>query len=75
VEEMFPIRVTKYMDIHILPKLTSATTIYISFDLCMSKGSIDVFILVINYLFEAWELVHAIVGLFKVNETIDLCMA
>jgi hypothetical protein len=33
------------------------------------------FALVVNYLFEAWEFMHAIVGLFEVNETINLCMA
>jgi hypothetical protein len=32
----------------------------------MSRGGIDTFALVINYLFENWEVVHAIVGLFEV---------
>jgi hypothetical protein len=58
-----------------LPKLTSAAIVSTSFNLWTSKGSINMFALVINYLSEAWELVHVIVGLFEVNETIDLCMA
>jgi hypothetical protein len=35
---------------HVLPKLANATTISISFDLWMSKGGIDMFALIINYL-------------------------
>jgi hypothetical protein len=33
VEEVLPTMVTKFMDIHVLPNLGSATTISISFDL------------------------------------------
>jgi len=75
VEEVFPIMITKSMDIHVLPKLASAIIVYVSFDLWMSTKGIDTFALVINYLFEAWEHVHVIVGLFEVNETISSCMA
>jgi hypothetical protein len=52
VEEVLPAMVTKFMDIHVLPKLASATTISTSFDLWMFKGSIDMFALVINNLYE-----------------------
>jgi hypothetical protein len=45
---MFLAMVTKSMDIHVLPKLTSVVTIFASFDLWMSKGGIDMFTLVIN---------------------------
>ncbi len=72
---MFLAMVTKSMDIHVLPKLANTTIVSISFDLWMSKGCINTFILVINYLFKNWELVHAIVDLFEVNETIGSCMA
>jgi hypothetical protein len=75
VEEVLFIRVTKYMDIHILPKLASVAIVSTSFDLWMSKGSIDMFALVINYLSKAWEPMYVIVGLFEVNETINCCMA
>ncbi len=57
--------VTKSMDIHVLPKFTSVAIISTSFDLWMSRGGIDTFALVINYLIEAWE----------VNETTSLCVA
>jgi len=52
VEEVLLTMVTKSMDIHVLPKVAIVTTISISFDLWMSKGCIDMFILVINYLFK-----------------------
>ncbi len=53
-------------------KLVNATTILASFDLWMSKGGVDTFVFVINYLIEAWEPMHVIVGLLKVNETIAI---
>jgi phage-related holin len=67
--------VTKYIDIHVLPKLASALVVSASFDLWMSKRGIDTFALVVNYLSKAWELVHVIVNLFEVNETIGFYMA
>jgi len=57
--------VTKSMDIDVLPKFINVTIVSTSFDLWMSKGGIDTFALVINYLIEAWE----------VNETTCSCMA
>jgi hypothetical protein len=57
--------VTKSTDIHVLPKFTSVTIAFASFDLWMSRRGIDTFALVINYLIEAWE----------VNETTSSCMA
>jgi hypothetical protein len=33
------------------------------------RGGVETFTLVINYFIETWELMHVIVGLFKVNET------
>jgi hypothetical protein len=39
------------------------------------RGGVKTFTLVINYLIETWEPMHAIVGLSKENETTNLCMA
>ncbi len=72
---MLLVTVTKSMGMHVLPKLTNATIVSTSFDLWMSIGCIDTFILVINYLSKNWEHVHVIVDLFEVNETIGSCMA
>jgi hypothetical protein len=44
--------VKKTLDQHILPKLTIATIISISFDLWMFHGGVDTFVLVINFLNE-----------------------
>jgi hypothetical protein len=66
---------TKSMEIHVLPKLANAAIVFMSFDLWMSRGCIDTFILVINYLSKNWELMHVIVDLFEVNETTSSCMA
>jgi hypothetical protein len=35
----------------------------------MFKGGVDTFVLVINYLDEAWTFRHATIGLFEVHET------
>ncbi len=67
--------VTKSMDIHVLPKLASATIVYASFDLWMSKGGINTFSLIMNYLSKNWESMNVNVGMFEVNETTDSCMA
>jgi hypothetical protein len=41
----------------------------------MSKGGVDTFALVINYLNESWMPQHATIGLFEVDETTWLSMA
>jgi hypothetical protein len=74
VEEVLHAMITKSMDIHVLPKLVSVATIFISFDLWMFGGGIGTFASVINYLFENWEPMNANVGMFEVNEITDLCM-
>jgi hypothetical protein len=59
--------VTKTMEFHVLPH-TKSTII-------MFRGGIDTFVLVINYLDEAWTPRHVIVNLFEVHETSDNAMA
>jgi hypothetical protein len=75
VEEVLHVMVTKSMDIHVLPKLASATIFFASFDLWMSERGINMFVVVINYLSENWEPTNANVGMFEVNETTDPCIA
>ncbi len=62
---MFLAMVANYMDMHVLPKLAIVTTIFISFDLRMSRGGVGTLALGINYLTKAWEPMHAIVGCLK----------
>jgi hypothetical protein len=52
VEQMFLTMVTKTMGLHVLPSFEFATTTSTSFDLWMSKGGVNTFVLVIKYLDE-----------------------
>jgi hypothetical protein len=66
---MLPTMVKKTMDRHVLPNLTLATTVFVSFNLWMSRSRVDIFALVINFLSDNWVPMHIIMGLFEVNET------
>jgi hypothetical protein len=66
--------VKKTMQLHVLLRLAKATTLSINFDLWMSIGGIDTFVLVINYINESWMPQHVTIGLFEVHETIGLSM-
>ncbi len=68
---MLPRMVQKTLDLHVFPNLSSTTTISYSFDLWMCKDVVDTFTLLINFLNESWNLIHVIVGLFEMDETID----
>lgn len=63
------------MDMHVLPKLVSATIVSTSFDLFMSKGAVNTLALVINYLIKTWEPMHIVIEFFEINEIIGLCIA
>jgi hypothetical protein len=52
VEQVFLTMVTKTMGLHVLPSFEFATTTSTSFDLLMSKGGVNTFVLVIKYLDE-----------------------
>jgi len=41
----------------------------------MSRGRVDTFALVIDYLNDSWNPMHVTIGLFEVHETIGFCMA
>jgi hypothetical protein len=69
MEEMLPVMVKKTLDQHVLPNLKTITTILASFNLWMSHGDVDTFALVINFVIEAWVLMHVTIGLFEVHET------
>jgi len=54
VEKVLLAMVKKTMQLHLLLELAMATTLSVSFDLWMSRGGVDTFALVINYLNEFW---------------------
>jgi hypothetical protein len=70
VEKVLPTMVKKTMDHHVLLNLVITTMVSGSFDVWMSYGGFDTFVLVINFLSDNWVPMHIIVGLFEVNETI-----
>jgi hypothetical protein len=62
--------VEKTKQVYVLPKLIDCIYVTISFDLWMSKGAHDIFILVINFLGSHWQPKYVIIGLFEVIENI-----
>jgi hypothetical protein len=52
VEKMLLEMVQKTMDLHVLSNLETTTIVFASFDLWMSKGGVNTFVLIINYLDE-----------------------
>jgi hypothetical protein len=63
------------MDLHVLLSFQTTTTISIRFDLLMSRGGVDIFALVINYLDKSWIPQHVIIGSFEVQKTNSNAMA
>jgi len=53
MEQVLLKMVQKTMDLHVLHSLETTTTIFTSFDLWMSKGCVNTFALMINYLDES----------------------
>jgi hypothetical protein len=54
MEHLLPEMVQKTMDLHVLFNFQTTTTVSIRFDLLMSRGEVDTFALVINYLDKSW---------------------
>jgi len=50
VQHVLPKLVQKTMDLHVLHSLETTTIVFASFDILMSKGGVDTFASVINYL-------------------------
>jgi hypothetical protein len=75
VEEVILVIVRKTMDLHVLLNIAFAIIMATSFDLWTSKGGMDTFAFVINYLNELWTPMHVIVGLFEMHDTTWISMA
>jgi len=74
VEVVISTIVQKITNLDVLLNLVFLTIVYASFNLWMPRGNVDMFVLVINFLHEAWVFMHVIVGLFDVNEMIGISM-
>ncbi|KAJ7552447.1 hypothetical protein O6H91_06G055400 [Diphasiastrum complanatum] len=75
VEEAISQMVAKTLERYVLPLLASCVTATASFDLWMSRGGIDTFALVINFLNDSWVPCHVTVGLFETLDTSGAAMA
>lgn len=58
------------MDRYVLPSV--ATVVFASFELWMSKGGVDTFALVINFINDQWVLINVTIRLFGVSNTSGL---
>jgi hypothetical protein len=57
------------------PSFASCNTCTMSFDLWMSRGGINIFILIVHFLNNKWKPCHVIVGFFETIETIGNALA
>jgi hypothetical protein len=74
VEEVLYGMVQKTMNLHVLLYLKSATIVFVYFDFQISKGNVNTFGLVINYLSDYYIFMHGIVGLFEMHDTVRFSM-
>ncbi len=65
----------KTKEIYVLPKLVNCIFATPSFDLWMSKGAHDTFVLVINFLESNWQPKQITIGLSEAIETIAQALA
>jgi hypothetical protein len=56
------------------PSLVSCNTCIVSFDLWISKGGVDMFVLIMHLLNDKWEPCHVTIGFFKIVDTIGSAM-
>jgi TRAP-type mannitol/chloroaromatic compound transport system permease large subunit len=74
IEKMFLAMVKKTMQLHVLLRFVEETTLLTSFDLWMSRGCMDTFALVINYLNESRIPQHFTIALFEVHGSTGFSM-
>ncbi len=55
----------KTNELYVVPTLVECHSITTNFDLWMSKGTYDVFALVINFVSNDWQPKHVTIGLFE----------
>jgi hypothetical protein len=67
--------VEKTMLTYVHPTLVDCILATCTFDLWMSKGVHDVFVVVVNFLSNKWEANHTTIGLFEVFDTSGATMA
>jgi hypothetical protein len=66
--------INKTMERHALHALIKFILMTTAFDLWMSHERFDTFALVMNYIYNNWELCHITINIFKVHETLGTTM-
>jgi hypothetical protein len=67
--------ITHCLELHVQSLLNATPIITTTFDLWMSKGQQDTFVLIVHFLSTNWKPHHVIVGLFKPNDTMGVGLA
>jgi hypothetical protein len=75
VADVLPNIVKKTREKYVLPSLTLCVTCTTSFNLWMSRGGHDTFVMVVIFINNLWEPTHVTLGIFKVHNIIVASMA
>jgi hypothetical protein len=75
VEETLSSLIEKTMNIYVQSTLTNYILATYTFDLWMSKGTRDVFVVVVIFISKDWEARHVTIKLFEILNTSDVAMA
>jgi hypothetical protein len=67
--------VTKVMEQYLFATLAKTTIVSTTFDLWMSQGGFDMFVIIVNYINKKRETCHITIEFFKVHETSWATMA
>ncbi len=74
IKEVFPCMVKHTLEEFVLLYINVVISITTIIDLWMSKGALDIFALVINFITLYWEPKHVTIGLFKAKDTIGIIL-
>jgi hypothetical protein len=75
VDDVLSRLVEKTMLPYVHPALANYISTTCTFDLWISKGANDMFIVVVNFLSNKWEAKHVTIGLFEVSDISGVAMA
>lgn len=66
---------TRTMEQYVLPSIRKCTTVSVTFDLWMSRGTQDTFCVVVDVLDTDWMPQHVTVGVFRADDTSGAALA
>lgn len=74
VEEILPNLIKETMNTYVVHALVDYLLTTCTFDLLMSKGAHDIFVVVVNLISSDWEAKHVTITLFEVTDTSGVAM-